>query len=63
MIRLALETAAAVSALWGMAFLILGARAKRKDGTSRQWINYLADESRKRKAPGMRKRCRYSRAR
>lgn len=60
MIGLAVKTAAAVAALWGVAFLILDARAKRMDGTSRQWINSLADRSQKMKPA--RRICRYNKA-
>ncbi|MBR3019591.1 MAG: hypothetical protein IKH57_21345 [Clostridia bacterium] len=60
MIWLAMKTAAAVFALWGLGFLILDAHRKRTDGTSRQWINYLADRSRKMKPA--RRICRYSKA-
>ena len=55
MIGLAAETAAAVFALWGLALWILGERARRADGASRQWINYLADRSRKRKTGRIRR--------
>lgn len=62
MIGLAMKTAAAVAALWGMGFLILDAHGKRTDGTSRQWINYLADQSRRSKAQTVRRACRFARA-
>ena len=62
MIRLAAEAAGAAFALWGVALAILAARARRKDGVSRQWINDLADRSRGRKAPTARTRGKYSRA-
>lgn len=59
MIGLAAKTAAAVFALWGMAFLILDAREKREEGTSRAWVYSLADRSRGRKALTARRACRY----
>ena len=62
MIRLAAEAAGAAFALWGVALAILAARARREDGVSRQWINDLADRSRKGKAAGVRARGKYSRA-
>ena len=60
MIGLAIKTAAAVAALWGVAFWALDRREKRMDGTSRAWINELADRSRRKKAG--KRICRYSRA-
>lgn len=61
MIGLAVKTAAAVLSLWALAFLLLDARQRRADGTSRQYINRLADESRKKPAPA-RRAYRYSKA-
>lgn len=61
MIGLAVKTAAAVLSLWALAFLLLDARQRRSDGTSRQYINRLADESRKKPAPE-RRAYRYSKA-
>lgn len=62
MIGLAMKTAAAVFALWGLAFWALDKREQRTDGTSKAWIYYLADQSRRRKAQKMRRACRYARA-
>lgn len=62
MIGLAVKTAAAVFALWGLALWAMDRREKRTDGVSRQWINYLADRSRKREKADVRTRGRYSKA-
>ena len=60
MIWLAVKTAAAVAALWGVAFWMLDRRERRMDGTSMAWINALADRSRRKKPA--RRICRYSKA-
>lgn len=47
----------------GMILLILLAEDERLgEDNERVWVNHLADESRKRKAPGTRRPCRYVRA-
>lgn len=46
--------------LWMLAVGIGLGLAKRDN--ERNWVNYLADQSRARKAPGLRRPCRYVRA-
>lgn len=48
-------------ALFWMLAVTIGLLLAKRDN-ERNWINYLADQSRARKAPGMRRACRYVRA-
>ena len=47
-----------IFALFWMLAVGIGMWLAKRDN-ERNWINYLADQSRARKAPGMRRRCRY----
>ena len=52
-----------IAALIVFGLIALGARAEEVgEDNERVWVNHLADESRKRKAPGTRRPCRYVQA-
>ena len=48
-------------ALFWMLAVTIGLLLAKRDN-ERNWVNYLADQSRARKAPGTRRRCRYVQA-
>lgn len=50
-----------IFALFWMLAVGIGMGLAKRDN-ERNWINYLADQSRSRKAPGVRRRCRYAMA-
>lgn len=50
-------------ALIALILVVLAARDEELgEDNERVWVNHLADESRKRKAPGLRRACRYIQA-
>jgi hypothetical protein len=50
-------------ALIALILVVLAARDEvLGEDNERVWVNHLADESRKRKAPGVRRPCRYAQA-
>jgi hypothetical protein len=52
-----------IGAVIALALVVLAARAEKLgEDNERVWINYLADESRKRKTQGTRRPCRYVQA-
>lgn len=52
-----------VGALIALILVLIASRAEKLGGDNeRAWINYLADESRKRKVQGTRSPCRYVQA-
>jgi len=52
-----------IAALIVFGLIALGARAEEVgEDNERVWVKHLADESRKRKAPGTRRPCRYVQA-
>lgn len=50
-----------IFALFWMLAVGIGMWLAKRDN-ERNWVNYLSDQSRARKAPGVRRRCRYSMA-
>ena len=52
-----------IGAVIALILVVLAAHADELgEDNERVWVNHLADESRKRKAPGARRPCRYVRA-